>query len=274
MKGFPSERDFYYIVGFLVIFIIFIISGRLADNVEVVAYVGFAGTIVSIILAVIAIIYSFYQNSTYANSTQKLDTTANKIVKITNELSEVAEISVNIKELKTTVDTINNIVTSIESNLYDQLNKKPENVSSHNHKFSSQDVNENPDFEYDKKYFEVAVSNLTVLSSVVIVWLQKSHKNNTIFDINECGRFFIESIMMDSFTNSSLMGVKNSINGLLIAYEHLAFFTLRKLSENEFEVTNFDELLEEVIEEGKTQISLLNDHFDKIDEIIVHRKKQ
>lgn len=267
MKGFPNKRDFFYIVGFLVIVIIFIISGRLSDNTNVIDYVGFAGTIVSILLAVIAIIYSFYQSSTYENSTQKLDTTANKIEKITNDLSEVAEISGNIKYLKDTVDKINNIVTNIEANLYEEINQKPKNDVP----FSSNTTNFDTQFNYDKEYFEKVAGNLTVLASIVMVWLQKSYKLKVPFNIKDCTSYFIKDIMLEKENTVRFIGIENSIIGLLIAYEHLTFYKLNKLNESEFEVEFFDKILAEVIEEGETNMNLLYKHFEDIEK---HLKKE
>ncbi|MCF7620923.1 MULTISPECIES: hypothetical protein [Bacillaceae] len=273
MKNFPNKRDFFYIVGFLVIAIIFIISGRLSDNTNVVDYVGFAGTIVSILLAVIAIIYSFYQSSTYENSTQKLDITASKIEQITNELSEVAHISGNIKSLKETVDTINNIVKNIEENLYDDINKKPEETTFNKHNLSNEDKNIEG-FHHNKQFFESVANNLTVLASIVVVWIQKSHKLEVNFNIKECTSYFLESVMLEKEKNNTrYIGMENAINGLLIAYEHLDFFELDKVIDGEFEVLRFNEIFSEVIDEEKTDMSLLELHFMDIEEILARRKK-
>lgn len=268
MKGFPNKRDFFYIVGFLVIVIISITSERLSDNINVVDYVGFAGTIVSILLAVIAIIYSFYQSSTYENSTQKLDTTANKIEQITNELSEVAEISGNIKYLKETVDKINNIVTNIEANLYEEINQKPQpDVINSNIK-----ANTLNNFNYDERFFENVASNLTVLAAIAVVWIQKSYKENVPFNIKDCTKYFIEDIMQEGENSVRLYGIENAINGLIIAYEHLFFFKLNKINENEFKVEDFDKNFAKVIEEGNKNLSLLNKHFEDIDRILKSKK--
>ena len=269
MRDFPNKRDFFYIVSFLIILMIGVVSGRLSDNANVVDYVGFAGTIVSILLAVIAIIYSFYQSSTYENSTQKLDITANKIEQITNELSKVAEISGNLKE---TVDKINNIVTNIEENLYEDINQKPQTNFSFSHETKSHETNSNNEFNYDKFYFENVASNLTVLASIVIVWIQKSHKNNVSFNIKDCTRYFIEDMMNEGHNQLRFLGIENAINGLLIAYEHLFFFKLNKLNEDEFQVQDFNKHFTEVIEEGKTNMSLLSKHFKDIERIILSKK--
>ncbi|UYG96739.1 hypothetical protein [Cytobacillus firmus] len=267
MKDFPSKRDFFYIVGFLVIAIIFIVSGRLSDNTSVVDYVGFAGTIVSILLAVIAIIYSFYQSSTYENSTQKLEITAKKIEQITNELSEVAEISGNIKYLKDTVDKINNIVVKIEANLYEDINQKPQQDI-----FNNTKANTGNGYNYDENFFGNVASNLTVLAAIVVVWIQKSHKKNVPFNIKDCTRYFIEDIMFERESNVRFIGIENAINGLLIAYEHLFFFKLTKLNENEFKVEEFDKHFANVIEGGNHNLNLLNKHFEDIERILTIKK--
>lgn len=115
MKDFPNKRDFYYIVGFLIIAIVFVFSGRLADNTLFVDYVGFSGTIVSILLAVIAIIYSFYQSSTYENATHKLDTSANKIEEAATKLSSVSDVERVLKEFKKEVTDIRSGISGLES---------------------------------------------------------------------------------------------------------------------------------------------------------------
>lgn len=269
MSSFPNNRDFFYIVGFLSIAIIFIITGRLSDNINVVNYIGFAGTIVSMLLAVIAIIYSFYQSSTYANSTQKLDMTANKIEEITEELSEVAEIGGNISYLKEMVDKISDIVTNIETNLnlYEEIDKKPSSMGMDNVTSSSVKVDNANDFDYDKEYFEKVVSNLTVLAAILIVWIQKCYKLNVNFNIKDCSRFFVEDIMMEK-NKYRLSEIENAISGLLIAYEHLDFFELTTTIKGEFKVNTYNEKLSTVLEEGKTDISLLQEHFDRIEKIL------
>lgn len=268
MKDFPNKRDFFYIVGFLVLAIIFIVSGRLTvEDKDVVDYVGFAGTIVSILLAVIAIIYSFYQSSTYENSTQKLDITANKIEGITKELSEVAKISGNITYLKEMVDKINYIVTNIETNLYDEIDKKPIIKGIYNGNTSNVHTDSDDKFKYNKEYFEKVVGNLTVLSSIVFVWIQKSHKLDLNFNIKHCARFFVEDVMLINDRNR-VFGIENAINGLLIAYEHLEFFNLSKVNETEFKVDMFDQNLSLVIDEEKTNLTLLKEHFEKIEKVL------
>ncbi|WP_338779558.1 hypothetical protein [Metabacillus sp. FJAT-52054] len=269
---FPNERDFFYIVSFLIIVVIFIVSHRLSDNTDVVAYVGFAGTIVSILLAVIAIIYSFYQSSTYENSTKKLDITANKIENITNELSEVAKIGGNIADLKGIVEKIDNTVTNIDSNFYEEMNKKPHSSSYNSVQIlpSNDDNDLETAFNYDRKYFEKVTSNLTVLAAVVVVWIQKSYKLNVNFNIKDCTRFFVEDIMLEQDKNR-LLGFENAINGLLIAYEHLYFFDLKKLNEEEFKVNSFDKNLSDVIDDRPTEWSILEKHFDGIETLIKHK---
>lgn len=257
--------------------LIFVISGRLADNVEVVAYIGFAGTIVSILLAVIAIIYSFYQSSTYENATHKLDVSASKIEQITNELSKVSGISGNVEDLKRTVDVINGMVSNIEANMYDQLNIKPNKNHSYGNmnfqSYSSDHIkSEDVEFSYNKEYFTKVASNLTVLAAVVVVWIQKADKYKVKFNIKDCTRFFLEYVMFEERDTSRFLGIENAINGLLIAYEHLFFFDLKKVDKNEFEVRSFNKHFAEVIEEGETQISLLKEHFSEMDKLIRQNK--
>ncbi|WP_148629488.1 hypothetical protein [Bacillus sp. E214] len=270
MKDFPNKRDFFYIVGFLIIAIIFIISENFSDNKNIVDYVGFSGTIISILLAVIAIIYSFYQNSTYINSTQKLDITAEKIEEITRKLSEVAEVSGNITYLKDMVDKINSIVTNIETNLYEEIDKKPLPGRVDNGANLTVKMDTDGTFKYDKVYFENVVGNLTVLSAIVVVWIQKCHKLNLNFNIRHCARFFVEDIMMEK-DNARLLGIENAINGILIAYEHLYFFDIKKVSEIEFKVNMYDANLSLVIDEGKTNIGILKEHFEKIEKLLLNK---
>lgn len=60
-----TDKDYKYIIGILVLMIIWVFSLFFGGKGnDVVSYVGFAGTIISIVLSVLAIIYAFYQSTT------------------------------------------------------------------------------------------------------------------------------------------------------------------------------------------------------------------
>jgi hypothetical protein len=276
---FPKKKDLAYWLIFLIILCVFIFTHRLADNETAVGYIGFAGTIMSLILAVLAIIYSYYQSSTYESSIKKLESSAERIEVMTNDLSEVKEfkkmfgdfkeevneISNGIHNLKQVVDIIDFGIKDIKSSLYDKMNKK---VSKENQKTEGTDK----EFSYNKNFFEDAVDNFTVFSSVVVVWLKKCHEHKVEFDNNDCTSFFLEVVMGRIQSDNEFFGFINAIDGLLIAFGQLGFFKIKKVSENKYSVIEFNSLLSEVIDKGKTQISLLDDHFKQIENLVSSKK--
>ncbi|AKP75272.1 hypothetical protein AS52_00251 [Priestia megaterium Q3] len=204
MKGFPNKRDFFYIVGFLIITIIFIISGRLPHEADIVDYVGFAGTIVSILLAVVAIIYSFYQSSTYENVNSKLDNSAHKIEKATQELSDVSEIKGlidefkdEVSEIKTSMVGLNEVVSTID-NQVTHINKNWEETKTNIMKTVT--VNKEVSVENEsfltKEYFEKLLGNggiLQIYSLYVID--RKLASNNKVIDLNKFNKIYVKEIL-------------------------------------------------------------------------------
>jgi hypothetical protein len=202
MKGFPTKRDFYYIVTFLVLLLIFIFAGRLADNTQVVDYVGFAGTIVSILLAVIAIIYSFYQSSTYESATSKLDSSAQKIEIATTKLSNVSELEkvledfkMEVKEIRSGVAGLESIIKTVSSGV-DSINKNWELTKEEflNNVKPPGKIDFDGSNDFDKEYFKKVIENGGNLPFFVLELINLSHSFNIDFvDIKKWNRFYMSN---------------------------------------------------------------------------------
>lgn len=149
----PSKKDLVYWIIFLVVFHFFNITASLAKDIKLVEYIGFAGNVTSIILGVIAILYSFYQNQTTVNASDKLDqsikllteassrvdTSVNQLhtissvaMEVNSAASQVALASDDLKDLGNTIrDMQNNIcattVTGVEKVIKEILHKPDKN---------------------------------------------------------------------------------------------------------------------------------------------------
>jgi hypothetical protein len=114
-----EKKDSYYIIAILIGIIVVILAVKLGDNQSVIDYFGFAGTLVSIILAVVAIIYSFYQSSTYENSSSKLEISANKIENVTQNLDKIDELKQATANLIDTYSLIDDKVIKVQQAIND-----------------------------------------------------------------------------------------------------------------------------------------------------------
>ncbi len=122
------ERLHYrYIIGILIwtgLLVFAFFYGK--DGNAIVSYIGFAGTLVSIVLAIAALIFAYYQNSVYGSANEKLDTSANKIERVTESLDRTPELishqfRESIHELKNTIEhSLHSSLSDIYSALKEQ----------------------------------------------------------------------------------------------------------------------------------------------------------
>jgi hypothetical protein len=259
MKDFPNKRDFFYIVGFLVIAIIFIISGRLSDNVNVVDYVGFAGTIVSILLAVIAIIYSFYQSSTYENVNNKLDNSAQKIKNATEKLS-------NVSEIKSVLDTFQNEVGDMKGSIEDLkkiVNTIDSGVSSINEKWgeaekgifnslrptsnNNENVMADPGFSLD--YFIKFINKSGILSRYLLATVDYSLKHGLkVVDLKELNKIYLEDFVNVKSSENLLLRIESAQIGILTSYTQVGFIEVDIVTTQKFELSSTNKYLSEALQ--------------------------
>jgi hypothetical protein len=273
MKDFPNKRDFYYIVGFLIISIVLIFSGRLADNTQIVDYVGFAGTIVSILLAVIAIIYSFYQSSTYENANTKLDNSAQKIENATKELSNVSEIKTTINEfakevgdIKSSISSLSDIVSTID-NRVNSMNKNWEETK--NSIFNT--INTKHKSEVDSEsfltvdYFMTLLNSGGVLPFYCLFTIDRAIELGMgVLDFERINPLYVEEILNHDTENIEENYYQNLIHtqiGFIASFMHSSFIDIQYISPSKMEVIGINQELSEAIE--RKMDSLKDENEDK-----------
>jgi len=117
IKSKIEKKDLAYWVIILAGTNILAFTGRLAHDTTLLNYVSFAGTVTSIILAVVAIIYSYYQSSTFENTTSKLENSADVINDVTEEL-RAFNIETLTNDVKTTIDTVDNKLIALNETIH------------------------------------------------------------------------------------------------------------------------------------------------------------
>lgn len=114
----------FWMIGLLILAIIFLITGEFGSNKEVVNYVSFAVTIASLILAILAIFQAMISSQAFSNTTSKISDAADRLLKNeqsffnTSEviLSQLKEVSNGIKTIdKSTGDLLKNVDTLAKS---------------------------------------------------------------------------------------------------------------------------------------------------------------
>ncbi|PHA78091.1 hypothetical protein [Bacillus toyonensis] len=257
MGKFPNKRDFYYIVGFLIILLVFVATGRLADNTDVVDYVGFAGTIVSILLAVIAIIYSFYQSSTYESAISKLDNSANKIQEVTTKLSNVSEIESMMKEFKEEVIFFKESIEEVKNS----VGRVDVEISSMKQSFESgfqsiSNTGENTKIVYQKDYLEKFVGNSSKISLFLLLLIRNHSKANKPFELKEWTKKYYKFIEGKDFPTEAVLNRYMSAGiGVMAIYNQMEFFILKSEVKHTFLAKDFNQILDEVIQNKEDEIS-------------------
>jgi hypothetical protein len=254
-KKFPDKKDFGYWILFLVIFNVFVITFRLGDNTSVVDYIGFAGTIMSLILAVIAIIYSFYQNSTYVNSTQKLESSADKIEEITKELAKAKELQKVLFDFKGEVTNINEsiaglreVVSTIQHGVNNTLQSVEETRIELFGVINSSFSIEKEEYNYDSDYFRKVVDNSSLLSIFTLGLVYKSARFGFEFDISEWSRFYLDKFAeRPDIEAENINMFENLLVGMLIIYEQIGFIEVAN-SNRFFQVEYINPKLADAIE--------------------------
>jgi hypothetical protein len=258
MKDFPNKRDFYYIVGFLIITIVVVFSGRLADNTLFVDYIGFSGTIVSILLAVIAIIYSFYQSSTYENANHKLDTSANKIEEATAKLSNVSQIKDmmedfkrEVKSLKDSLEEVKNKVVSMDDVMQKTYN---EGLASNN--TNKEGLKEN----YTQEYFDTFVTNTSKISLLVLLEALRVYEEKDRMDLSQLTKKYFKHVNKKKVpTDADIIKFVNAEVGMLSTYNTMGFLEVKEKANN-FRIAEINEKLLKSISDIRKDILENSEH--------------
>ncbi|MET3291834.1 UNVERIFIED_CONTAM: flagellar biosynthesis chaperone FliJ [Brevibacillus sp. OAP136] len=196
-----TKKDLCYIIAILICVIVSIFTIKLGDNQNVINYFGFAGTLISIILAVVALIYSFYQSSTYENSTSKLDNSANKIEEATLKLESVSDIKEVTSELQETytqlnmkVHEIQNIIKTVDKGISEFAITVKENLETFTNtvevkfnnihesvEFTKRDILKELSFKQSTKSDKTVDSKIMDEEDDIIKFMEKFNSNQLVF---------------------------------------------------------------------------------------------
>jgi hypothetical protein len=244
-EKFPSKKDLYYIVSFLIVALVFVIAGRLADNIQVVDYVGFAGTIVSILLAVIAIIYSFYQSSTYANANSKLDSSADKIRDATEKLSNVSEIKSMMTEFKSEVVSLKESMEDVKS----KVGKVDSGLSAIKQSFddgimSSNKVQGEFTEGFTQEFFDNFVNSSSKITLAILFEAKSTYKKGVELHIDYLADKFIKYVHKNDNPNEFEGGLYESICvGMLVTFNQLNFIDIEDIALKKMTILKMNEML-------------------------------
>ncbi len=117
-----EDKDYKYIMGYLVLFIVGIFTFYYGTpSNQIVSYIGFAGTLIGILLAIAALIYAFYQSTTSISQAQKLSETSDKFTNALNEFkdtqSQLVETVQSMKYVSLQVASVDNKLDYISNRL-------------------------------------------------------------------------------------------------------------------------------------------------------------
>jgi len=268
-----EKRDYKWMIGILLLIIVFILSYRLVDNINLVNYIGFAGTLISIVLAIIAILYSFYQNNIYENSTRKLDESSEKIKNLTGQIDDSFNKLSNdiskIESLGNVVASLQNAVSSVEEISYEikgGVLKNSERIEGLEQGFKNSIIafsnrrDENKKMTiFSEEQIKEIVENFDDSIKFYLRFLYKCYKEerkiNTLNLIDEVKKVLNEKVerMNEEIEVGYFMGVLYSFNGMgfidfdLIEKGSLDFIVL---SFNEMLGENIIEVCNGIIEKG------------------------
>lgn len=228
-----SKTNYKWIIGILLITNVLIFTFKFGSNEKLTNYISFAGTLISIVLAILAIIYSYYQNSTYENSTTKLNESANNIKELTekvensiNVLTEKIEktnnLDTTIKTISTVLDTVRDMASDIQQQ-HQITNKKIENFGNNlinlSRPMNNKDTDINITYTKEQLYIIAKDSSYEVLS--LFYYISKCYKNNKYINMTD-----FTKMMYNNFKDSEEMALRGIFAGYLNAFHTFNILTL------------------------------------------------
>lgn len=185
-----TKKDMAYWFVMLVIFIIFWLSSYLYNDSKLVEYISFSGTIVSIILGIVAIIFSYFQNFTSSNTSEKLLETSNSLV---SSLSSLDEYNENIgkyqNDIANIIESLNTLTNYMEdsasklSKLGDSVEIVKNRVGSNTFPQTKWDsnlknTNSNNNYTYENSWSDILAKLGSTSPKNSSISVKKSNKNN------------------------------------------------------------------------------------------------
>lgn len=226
-KEMITKRDLGYCILILVGIIVLVLTKKLGTNTTAVAYIGFAATLTSLLLAVVAIIYSFYQNSTYASTSEKLESSAKKIKKITGELAAVSEVRSILEEMKIESISFNEslkymqqVVSTIENGVREVKGSLDVANIAMSQQFDKESTKQSNSENFIN--FKTFLNGLNAYSVMTFYLYLQIHNKKLKLDVIQVANWHIRNLTFPENTldDGKLRYYRSIIQGQLMVYEH------------------------------------------------------
>ncbi|MBA9029456.1 hypothetical protein [Peribacillus huizhouensis] len=251
-----TKKDLGYWILILIGLICIILTLKLSDNASAVDYIGFAATLTSLLLSVVAIIYSFYQNSTYTSTSEKLESSANKIKKITRELAAVSEVRSILEEMKLESQNFNHSLISLQqvvSTIENGVSEVKGNLSNANLAMFQQfdkESSKQSSSEINFINFEAFLNSLNSYSVMTFYLHLQIHNRKLKLNSREFLEWYIRNFTFPEVTidDSAVQFYRAMIQGTLLVYEQqLNLFSVNMDTTNDAMITKFNPEFEKAL---------------------------
>jgi len=193
-----NERiHFGYVVSFLLLIIICLVTVKWGAIEELTNYITFALTITSLVLALLAIVYSFFSNSSMTRNISNLDSASKKISSNSELLNSAADkLEKTIGDIPVTLKNIES-KTEITHKAFEEFTKKEISIP----KISAKDKKRID----DKSLGEMVVKNGSISSWGMLLALKLAHEKNKSFNLEH----FAETVDLSSepYLRGFLVGI-------------------------------------------------------------------
>ena len=241
---------YFYIIGFLIVIIIYLLSINLALNENVIPYISFAATLSSLLLAILAIILTFLSNSSSVNTLSLLKDSANVISEHSKGLSGISE------TIKNNLEIIPDVLKNMEKKI-DCLPDKLIEFSFANTKQLKQNI-----LNIDENIKEMYLDNSVYLNLFFLYAFYLSHKNKLPFNVKIHVKSMSDSGNIMLFYAAGIAQSAEALNLLKVNYDN---HTLIITEYDDYIANNIKKKLENSIEKivrDDRKIKIKNDVLD------------
>jgi hypothetical protein len=253
-----TERiHFGYIVTFLIIAIICLVTIKWGAIKDLTNYIIFALTLTSLVLAVLAIVYSFFSNASMTQNISNLEEASKKISTNSELLNSAAlKLQQNIGDMPTTLKNIES-KTDTTLKVFEEFSQKELFVRKLT---QTKEVDEN-----EKSIGKLISYNSSISGIGMLFALKLACENNVIFDIED---FSLKTDLSD----------KSYLLGFLVACSSIKLFTYDEIkvpkqerwnwkitSLNQDVTDNIESSIDKIIKENQEEhMSFIAEGFEKI----------
>lgn len=262
-----TERiHFGYIIAFLIIVIISLVTIQWGAIKDLTNYITFALTLTSLVLAILAIVYSFFSNSSMTKNISNLEEASAKISSNSELLnSATLKLQQNLDDIPTTLKTIE-LKTDNTLKAFEEFSQK-ELIS--RKLIQNVDVDKNESSIGKLIAFKSSISGMGVLLAIKL-----SFENSIVFDLED-------------FSSKAEVSDNSYLHGFLVACTAVKLFTYDEIKVPQkdkwnWKITWVDKDLIENIEysvaqiikenEQKEHMSFIEIGFGKIREYFKNKK--